>query len=163
AREGDGEVTREEAAPSHAPPRPAPPADEDSTARADPTSHPVSAPGGRPGPPSAGSPAASAAPRSASQATPPVPSTPAPAPAAPGTSGTAGVRRRLARLGAPRGGGVNPVLEPLIKTVRATHPKADIRPIERAYEVAAYWHADQKRKSGDPYITHPLAVSTILA
>jgi GTP diphosphokinase / guanosine-3',5'-bis(diphosphate) 3'-diphosphatase len=58
---------------------------------------------------------------------------------------------------------VNPVLEPLIKTVRATHPKADVRLIERAYETAAYWHADQKRKSGDPYITHPLAVATILA
>jgi GTP pyrophosphokinase len=58
---------------------------------------------------------------------------------------------------------VNPVLEPLIKTVRATHPKADVRLIERAYEVAAHWHAHQKRKSGDPYITHPLAVATILA
>jgi GTP pyrophosphokinase len=72
-----------------------------------------------------------------------------------------GVRRRLARLGAQRG--VNPVLEPLIKTVRATHPKADVRLIERAYESAAYWHRDQKRRSGDPYITHPLAVATILA
>ena len=58
---------------------------------------------------------------------------------------------------------MNPVLEPLTKTVRATHPKADIRLIERAYEVAAHWHAGQKRLSGDPYITHPLAVSTILA
>jgi GTP pyrophosphokinase len=74
-----------------------------------------------------------------------------------------GVRRRLARLGAQRGSGVNPVLEPLMKTIRATHPKADIRTVERAYEVAAYWHRDQKRKSGDPYITHPLAVATILA
>jgi GTP pyrophosphokinase len=73
------------------------------------------------------------------------------------------VRRRLARLGAQRGTGMNPVLEPLIKTVRGTHPKADIRTIERAYEVAAYWHRDQKRKSGDPYITHPLAVATVLA
>ncbi len=52
-------------------------------------------------------------------------------------AGTAAVRRRLARLGAPRGGGTNPVLEPLIKTVRATHPKVDVRAIERAYEVAA--------------------------
>jgi GTP diphosphokinase / guanosine-3',5'-bis(diphosphate) 3'-diphosphatase len=76
---------------------------------------------------------------------------------------SAGVRRRLARLGAQRGTAVNPVLEPLIKTVRATHPKADVRPIERAYETAAYWHRDQKRLSGDPYITHPLAVATILA
>ena len=104
-------------------------------------------------------------------ATPPA-SAPSAAPAAtpgqaatgsPGISGGAGVRRRLARLGAPRGGGINPVLEPLIKTVRATHPKADIRPIDRAYEVAAHWHAGQMRKSGDPYITHPLAVTTILA
>ena len=58
---------------------------------------------------------------------------------------------------------MNPVLEPLIKTIRATHPKADIRTVERAYDVAARWHRDQKRKSGDPYITHPLAVATILA
>jgi GTP pyrophosphokinase len=83
-------------------------------------------------------------------------------PAGGGTPGV-GVRRRLARLGAQRGTGTNPVLEPLIKTVRATHPKADIRLIERAYESAAYWHRDQKRRSGDPYITHPLAVATILA
>ena len=83
-------------------------------------------------------------------------------PAEAATSG-AGVRRRLARLGAQRGTNLNPVLEPLIKTVRATHPKADIRLIERAYDTAAYWHRDQKRLSGDPYITHPLAVATILA
>src|ERR1700722_19046363 len=75
----------------------------------------------------------------------------------------AGVRRRLARLGAQRGSNVNPVLEPLMKTIRAHHPKADVRTVERAYEVAAHWHKDQKRKSGDPYITHPLAVATILA
>jgi GTP diphosphokinase / guanosine-3',5'-bis(diphosphate) 3'-diphosphatase len=85
--------------------------------------------------------------------------TPAAQPASPG----AGVRRRLARLGAQRGSGVNPVLEPLIKTIRAHHPKADVRTVERAYEVAAHAHKDQKRKSGDPYITHPLAVATILA
>ena len=80
-----------------------------------------------------------------------------------GGSGAAAMRRRLARLGSPRGGGVNPVLEPLIRTVRNTHPKADIRLIERAYEVAASLHAGQSRRSGDPYITHPLAVATILA
>jgi guanosine-3',5'-bis(diphosphate) 3'-pyrophosphohydrolase len=84
----------------------------------------------------------------------------------PGSSPAAGhpsVRRRLARLGGPRSGTANPVLEPLIKTVRATHPKADIRLIERAYDAAAALHAGQARKSGDPYITHPLAVATILA
>ena len=78
-------------------------------------------------------------------------------------SGAAAVRRRLARLGATRTGGVNPVLEPLVKTVRTTHPKADVRLIERAYETAARLHAGQSRNSGDPYITHPLAVATILA
>ena len=86
-----------------------------------------------------------------------------PASAAQPASPGAGVRRRLARLGAQRGSGVNPVLEPLVKTIRAHHPKADVRTVERAYEVAAHWHKDQKRKSGDPYITHPLAVATILA
>jgi len=80
-----------------------------------------------------------------------------------GPSGAAAVRRRLARLGAARGGAVNPVLEPLIKIVRSTHPKADVRLIERAYELAAAMHAGQSRNSGDPFITHPLAVATILA
>lgn len=93
----------------------------------------------------------------------------APRPAASGAApssippSAARVRRRLARLGAQRGPTMNPVLEPLIKTVRNTHPKADVRLIERAYDVAAHYHRDQKRKSGDPYITHPLAVTTILA
>ncbi|MGH3303989.1 MAG: RelA/SpoT family protein [Streptosporangiaceae bacterium] len=80
-----------------------------------------------------------------------------------GASGAAAVRRRLARIGAARGGAVNPVLDPLIKIVRTTHPKADVRLIERAYEIAAAMHAGQARNSGDPYITHPLAVATILA
>ena len=57
----------------------------------------------------------------------------------------------------------NPVLEPLLQTVRETHPKADLAVIERAYDVAERAHAGQVRKSGDPYITHPLAVTTILA
>jgi len=38
-----------------------------------------------------------------------------------------------------------------------------VKLIERAYEVAARCHANQSRQSGDPYITHPLAVATILA
>ncbi|MFG1681429.1 HD domain-containing protein [Nonomuraea sp. NPDC049269] len=37
------------------------------------------------------------------------------------------------------------------------------RMVERAYTVAAYWHRDQTRRSGEPYITHPLAVAAILA
>ncbi|MGH8888785.1 MAG: RelA/SpoT family protein, partial [Acidothermaceae bacterium] len=74
------------------------------------------------------------------------------------------VRARLARLAAQRGGTPGlPVLDPLVRAIRATHPKADVRQIQRAYEVAEHHHRSQFRKSGDPYITHPLAVATILA
>ncbi len=72
------------------------------------------------------------------------------------------MRARLHRLGGQRSGG-NPVLEPLLRAVRATHPKADVGVIERAYAVAERAHEGQLRKSGDAYITHPLAVATILA
>lgn len=51
----------------------------------------------------------------------------------------------------------------LIKTVRTHHPKADLALIERAYAAADRAHAGQVRKSGEPYITHPVAVSQILA
>ncbi len=73
-----------------------------------------------------------------------------------------GMRARLARFGGPRTAG-NPVLEPILQTVRSTHPKADVAVIERAYQVAEQAHRGQMRKSGDAYITHPLAVTTILA
>ena len=72
------------------------------------------------------------------------------------------VRARFARFGASRPSG-NPVLEPLMTAVRQNHPKADLSVIERAYAVAEHAHAGQLRKSGDAYITHPLAVTTILA
>ncbi|WP_432747659.1 bifunctional (p)ppGpp synthetase/guanosine-3',5'-bis(diphosphate) 3'-pyrophosphohydrolase [Streptomyces sp. JH002] len=95
---------------------------------------------------------------------------PAPPAAVSGVSGRSGssnrVRARLARLGVQRSTPYNPVLEPLLRVVRANDPKADtavLRQIERAYQVAERWHRGQKRKSGDPYITHPLAVTTILA
>ncbi|MCU1535611.1 MAG: pyrophosphokinae [Glaciihabitans sp.] len=51
----------------------------------------------------------------------------------------------------------------LIKTVRLHHPKSDIALIERAYAAAEKAHSGQKRKSGEPYITHPVAVAQILA
>lgn len=54
-------------------------------------------------------------------------------------------------------------LDTLYRTVRAQHPKADIAFLERAYRVAERAHEGQKRKSGEPYITHPLAVAQILA
>ena len=54
-------------------------------------------------------------------------------------------------------------LDMLGRTVRANHPKGDLAIIDRAYAVAKEKHAGQKRQSGEPYITHPLAVAQILA
>ena len=51
----------------------------------------------------------------------------------------------------------------LISSVRKYHPSADISMIQKAYEVAKEAHKDQKRKSGEPYIIHPLCVAIILA
>ncbi|MBV9225609.1 MAG: bifunctional (p)ppGpp synthetase/guanosine-3',5'-bis(diphosphate) 3'-pyrophosphohydrolase, partial [Acidobacteriaceae bacterium] len=47
--------------------------------------------------------------------------------------------------------------------VRALRPKEDLAALERAYRFAAEHHKAQKRKSGEPYIVHPLAVAHILA
>lgn len=58
---------------------------------------------------------------------------------------------------------VSPVLIPLLRTVKANNPLEDFSTIERAFAVADKYHTGQKRKSGDPYITHPVAVTTILA
>ncbi len=73
--------------------------------------------------------------------------------------------RRLPRLGrrGTRSGPSLPALVPLFRAVRTTHPKADLRDVERAYRVAELCHEGQVRLSGDPYITHPLAVTEILA
>lgn len=48
-------------------------------------------------------------------------------------------------------------------TVRTLRPKDDLTALDRAYRFAAEYHKFQVRKSGDPYITHPLAVAHILA
>ncbi|WP_188988958.1 RelA/SpoT family protein [Saccharopolyspora thermophila] len=79
-------------------------------------------------------------------------------------SATRRVRARLARrITAQRAAQVKPVLEPLAAVHRELHPMADLALLQRAYDVAEEKHRSQKRKSGDPYITHPLAVATILA
>ena len=89
---------------------------------------------------------------------------PVPGPDGSRPSATRRVRARLARRMTPqRVAPVPPVLEPLATVHRSMHPKADLALLVGAYEVAEAKHEGQKRKSGDPYITHPLAVATILA
>ena len=51
----------------------------------------------------------------------------------------------------------------LIKAIKRYHPSDDISMVEKAYEIADKAHKDQKRKSGEPYIIHPLCVAKILA
>ncbi|WP_374200049.1 bifunctional (p)ppGpp synthetase/guanosine-3',5'-bis(diphosphate) 3'-pyrophosphohydrolase [Arthrobacter sp. zg-Y1110] len=82
---------------------------------------------------------------------------------APSTGRRASTRARLARLAGRGNPGYSPMLEPLLRTVRVNNPKEDLDLIQRAYVVAERSHEGQKRKSGDPYITHPVAVATILA
>ena len=77
------------------------------------------------------------------------------------TQNTASLRALLPRLfsrAQPTG-----AVDRLLKTVRSHHPKADIALIERAYSAAERAHDGQKRRSGEPYITHPVAVAQILA
>jgi GTP pyrophosphokinase len=90
----------------------------------------------------------------------------------PDSSGSSGathrrrVRDRLARrlTTTSRQTTIKPVLEPLLAIHRnASHFKVDARLLQRGYDVAEQCHRGQLRKSGDPYITHPLAVATILA
>ena len=53
-------------------------------------------------------------------------------------------------------------LERILRALRQTNPRADVAIVERAYQVAKTAHEGQLRKSGEPYITHPLAVAEIL-
>jgi GTP pyrophosphokinase len=122
-------------------------------------------------------------------ADPPATATPAATPAAaldapagaPGGNGTSGtptaplgfataaptgrrVRARLARFNTPwQTTQLSEVLNPVVAEHKLSHPKADVQLLQRAFDVASRWHAGQFRKSGDPYITHPLAVAWILA
>jgi GTP pyrophosphokinase len=79
-----------------------------------------------------------------------------------------GVARRLAALaaGAPRAettADAEHAVRPLIAAHRRIFPGADAGLLRRAYAVADHWHSGQVRKSGAPYITHPLAVAILLA
>jgi GTP diphosphokinase / guanosine-3',5'-bis(diphosphate) 3'-diphosphatase len=77
------------------------------------------------------------------------------------------VARRLAALaaGAPKAEAADAAhaVRPLIAAHRRIFPGADAGLLRRAYAVADHWHGGQVRKSGAPYITHPLAVAILLA
>ena len=75
------------------------------------------------------------------------------------------VRALAARSMHPFAHGPSPdrPLEPLLALHRDAHPRADIRVLRQAYEVAEREHRGQQRTSGEPFITHPMAVATILA
>jgi guanosine-3',5'-bis(diphosphate) 3'-pyrophosphohydrolase len=77
------------------------------------------------------------------------------------TTSNASLRRLVPRIfsrAQPTG-----AVDALMRTVRLNHPKADLTIIERAYAAAERAHDGQKRRSGEPYITHPVAVAQILA
>ncbi len=78
------------------------------------------------------------------------------------TGTVSAIRSGLSRLFNRNSAYSNEVSE-LIRVVRANHPKADTALIERAFLAADLAHTGQLRKSGEPYITHPLAVAQILA
>ena len=84
-------------------------------------------------------------------------------------AGTAALRTRAHRLvhyvstAASRPAGVTAAVRPLIAEHRRIFPRADIGLLLRAFQVAEHYHRGQTRKSGTPYITHPLAVAELLA
>ncbi len=75
------------------------------------------------------------------------------------------VARRVAALaaGAAADAGTGDAVRPLLAAHRRVFPGADTGLLRHAYHVAARWHEGQFRKSGAPYITHPLAVAILLA
>lgn len=71
-----------------------------------------------------------------------------------------GLRSRFGRF---TGRSESSEIDPLLRSLRKYHPKADTKVVERAYETARYMHREQTRRSGETYITHPVAVAEILA
>ena len=75
------------------------------------------------------------------------------------------VARRAAALaaGAAAETDTADAVRPLVAAHRRVFPGADAGLLRHAYDIAARWHEGQVRKSGAPYITHPLAVAILLA
>ncbi len=72
-------------------------------------------------------------------------------------------RTRLLTRRHGKSAGVDSAVRPLIDSLRARNSRADGALIEHAYEVARDAHRDQVRRSGDPYIAHPVGVAMILS
>ncbi|MFI2635925.1 RelA/SpoT family protein [Streptomyces collinus] len=70
---------------------------------------------------------------------------------------------RAALLGPAARGRLPDAISHVAEAHRAHHPDADLEPLRHAYVLAESSHRGQMRKSGEPYITHPLAVTLILA
>ncbi len=58
---------------------------------------------------------------------------------------------------------LSPTISDIMERIQGYSPDADLNPVMTAYLLAARAHAGQTRKSGEPYLTHPLAVAMILA
>jgi len=78
------------------------------------------------------------------------------------TGSLAVLRSKLPKLFA-RTGPYASELGEIIRLSKLNHPKSETSVLERAFDAAELAHRDQKRRSGEPYITHPLAVTHILA
>ncbi|MGX1565393.1 RelA/SpoT family protein [Streptomyces sp. NPDC055506] len=70
---------------------------------------------------------------------------------------------RAALLGSAARDRLPDAISHVVEAHRAHHPDADLEPLRHAYVLAESSHRGQMRKSGEPYITHPLAVTLILA
>jgi GTP pyrophosphokinase len=72
------------------------------------------------------------------------------------------IRYRLPRLFTKQSS-YSQELQAVIRSLRTNHPKADVALVEKAFSIAEQAHSSQLRKSGEPYISHPVAVAQILA
>ncbi|HWD08304.1 MAG TPA: bifunctional (p)ppGpp synthetase/guanosine-3',5'-bis(diphosphate) 3'-pyrophosphohydrolase [Actinomycetota bacterium] len=74
-----------------------------------------------------------------------------------------GVKAMLSRLRLLPVGPTPKEIDHIVREVKAHHPKADVREMVRAYELARVAHEGQYRKSGEMFIEHPIGVASILA
>jgi guanosine-3',5'-bis(diphosphate) 3'-pyrophosphohydrolase len=92
------------------------------------------------------------------------PGTPHAVAVAPPAAGSAASSSRLSRLTRRGRSGISsPELTTVARAIRRHHPKADLRDLQQAYDVAEVSHRGQTRRTGEAYITHPVEVAQILA